>query len=83
MSTQPPPHPGTASQADPTPTPSPPDTEPLVSLRTALVLLTAAFIGTIAGALTALSTSNVPGALLAAMTGFGASTLGLHKLIGR
>ncbi|WP_177181547.1 hypothetical protein [Streptomyces sp. TLI_105] len=54
-----------------------------MSLRTALVLLTAAFIGTIAGALTALSTSNVPGALLAAMTGFGASTLGLHKLIGR
>ncbi|WP_221890462.1 hypothetical protein, partial [Streptomyces sp. WAC07061] len=63
--------------------PPPPDAEPLVSARTALVLLTAAFIGTVLGALTFLSTGNAAGGLIAALSGFGAATLGLHKLIGR
>ncbi|MFE1559223.1 hypothetical protein ACFW6V_30080 [Streptomyces sp. NPDC058734] len=65
------------------PPPPPPDGEPLVSQRTALVLLMAAFIGTVLGALTALSTGNAAGGLIAARSGFGAATLGLHKLIGR
>ncbi|MGJ5831959.1 hypothetical protein [Streptomyces ossamyceticus] len=68
--------------ADPEPRPSSPDTEPLLSQRTALVLLIAAFIGTVVGVLALFSAGNVAGALLAGVTGFGTSTVGLHKLIG-
>ncbi|RST00533.1 hypothetical protein EF910_31295 [Streptomyces sp. WAC07149] len=67
----------------PAPAPAPPDTEPLVSLRTALVLLTAAFVATVVGALTARSTRDAAGGLIAALSAFGAATLALHKLIGR
>ncbi|MGW6790758.1 hypothetical protein [Streptomyces chartreusis] len=67
----------------PEPSPSSPDAEPLLSQRAALVLLMAAFIGTVVGVLTFFSASNAAGALLAGVTAFGASTLGLHKLIGR
>ncbi|GLX17500.1 hypothetical protein [Streptomyces lavendulae] len=74
---QPPPVPA------PAPAPAPPDTEPLVSLRTALVLLTAAFVATVVGALTARSTRDAAGGLIAALSAFGAATLALHKLIGR
>ncbi|MGE7384505.1 hypothetical protein ACQKM2_03235 [Streptomyces sp. NPDC004126] len=81
--TTPPPPPPPRPEPVPQPAAVPPDTEPLVSLRTALVLLTAAFIGTVLGALTALSTGNPAAGLIAALTGFGVATLGLHKLIGR
>lgn len=60
-----------------------PDTEPLLSQRATLVFLAAAFIGATVGILTYLSATNVAGALLAGLTGFGTSTLGLHKLISR
>ncbi|MBT2491312.1 hypothetical protein J7E96_22870 [Streptomyces sp. ISL-96] len=46
------------------------------------MLLTAAFIGTTVGVLTFFSAVNAAGALLAGLTGFGVSTLGLHKLMG-
>ncbi|MDQ0935061.1 shikimate kinase [Streptomyces turgidiscabies] len=70
MTTPPPPGP-----------PSPPDA-PLLSQRAVVVLLTAAFIGAVFGVLTFFSTGNAAGALLAGLTGTGASTLGLHKIIG-
>ncbi|MEV8319868.1 hypothetical protein AB0Q95_37490 [Streptomyces sp. NPDC059900] len=75
--TTPPPEP-----TGPQPAPSAPDTQPLLSQRAALVLLTAAFIGTLVGVLTWFSAGNAAGALLAGVTGFGAGTVGLHKLIG-
>ena len=65
------------------PPPGPPPTGgPLLSERAVLVLLAAAFIGVVVGALTFFSAGNAAGALLAGLTGAGASTLGLHKLIG-
>ncbi|MER6128634.1 hypothetical protein ABT173_39955 [Streptomyces sp. NPDC001795] len=64
------------------PAPSP-ETEPLLTQRAVLVLLTAAFIGVAVGVLTYFSSGNAAGAVLAGLTGAGASTLGLHKLIGR
>ncbi|MFI1928684.1 hypothetical protein [Streptomyces sp. NPDC020377] len=73
------PPPGTTG---PDPRPGDPDAGPLLSQRTALVLLMAAFIGTVVGVLALFSAGNVAGALLAGVTGFGTSTLGLHKLIG-
>ncbi|MER6635335.1 hypothetical protein ACFCXC_01475 [Streptomyces microflavus] len=69
----------TTSQTPPA-TPSP-DAQPLLSQRAVLVLLAAAFIGSAVGVLTFLSAGNIAGALLAGLTGAGASTLGLHKLI--
>ncbi|AQU67729.1 hypothetical protein BBN63_17265 [Streptomyces niveus] len=55
--------------------------EPLLPQRSVLVLLAAAFIGVIVGVLTFFSAGSVAGALLAGLTGSGASTLGLHILI--
>ncbi|MDK9498782.1 hypothetical protein QEZ40_003987 [Streptomyces katrae] len=75
--------PASVQPPPPVPAPAPPDTEPLVSLRTALVLLTAAFVATVVGALTARSTRDAAGGLIAALSAFGAATLALHKLIGR
>ncbi|WP_037628739.1 hypothetical protein [Streptomyces aureus] len=66
----------------PPPPPHNPDAEPLLTQRTVLVLLTASFIGTIIGVLVFFSSGNSAGALLAGLTGFGTSTLGLHQLIG-
>ncbi|MDH2393981.1 hypothetical protein QCN29_35580 [Streptomyces sp. HNM0663] len=62
--------------------PPSPDAEPLLAPRTVLILLAAAFIGAIVGVLTFLSAGDVAGALLAGLAGAGASTLGLHRLIG-
>ncbi|WP_392840239.1 hypothetical protein [Streptomyces sp. LN500] len=45
--------------------------------------MTAAIIGAIAEALTFFSTEDVAKALLAGLTGFGLSTVALHKFIGR
>ncbi|SOD87654.1 hypothetical protein [Streptomyces sp. Ag109_G2-15] len=75
MTTQPPP---------PPPAPNSPGSQPeaLVTQRAVLVLLAAAFIGATVGALSFFSTGNAAGALLAGLTGAGASTLGLHKLMG-
>lgn len=64
------------------PPPSTPDSEPLLSQHAAVVLLTAAFLGTVVGVLAFLSTGNTAGALLAAVAAAGASVLGLHRLIG-
>ncbi|GAA1413980.1 hypothetical protein GCM10009639_67570 [Kitasatospora putterlickiae] len=55
---------------------------PLMSMHTALVLLAAAFIGLVAGALTFLGGGPVAAAVLAGLTGAGASVSVLHKLIG-
>ncbi|MFD7907059.1 hypothetical protein ACFV4G_33075 [Kitasatospora sp. NPDC059747] len=68
------------------PTPTPPnqsETEPLLTVRTAIILLTAAVIGLVAGGLTYLGTRSTPGAALAGLTAAGASVVGLHQLIGR
>ncbi|MEU6071826.1 MULTISPECIES: hypothetical protein [Streptomyces] len=73
----------TPTPPPPEPSPSSADTEPLLSQRAALVLLMAAFIGTVVGVLAFFSTGNAASALLAGVTAFGTSTLGLHKLIGR
>lgn len=56
--------------------------EPLLSQRAVLVLVTAAFLGTIVGMLTLFSTGNAAGAVLASVSTAGASILGLHALIG-
>ncbi|MGW7207103.1 hypothetical protein [Streptomyces sp. NPDC054837] len=50
--------------------------------RAVLVLLTAAFLGLVVGGLTYLSTRDVASAALAGLACAGASTLGLHQLIG-
>lgn len=70
---------------DPSPAPDPPGAEPgpLLTQRALLVLVAAAFIGTVVGVLTFLSAGDVAGALLAGLTGFGTATFGLHRLIGR
>ncbi|MFC8826537.1 hypothetical protein ACFT9I_14485 [Streptomyces sp. NPDC057137] len=65
--------------SDPNPGPEP---GPLLSAHAALVLVTAAFIGTIVGTLTYFSTHDTPAALLAGLTASGAGTLALDRLIG-
>ncbi|GAA1108071.1 hypothetical protein [Kitasatospora arboriphila] len=68
-----------------TPTPNPSNQSgptPFLTLRTVVVLLAAAVIGLVVGGLTFLSTRSAAGAVLAGLTAFGASVLGLHKLIG-
>ncbi|MEE1782673.1 hypothetical protein PUR71_07015 [Streptomyces sp. SP17BM10] len=68
--------------SSPTPTPaSPPEPDPFLTVRTAIILLAAAFIGLIAGGLTFLSGGPAAGAVLAGLTGFGLSVPVLHKLI--
>ncbi len=62
---------------------APGDTSPLISAHAAVVFVTAAIIGAIAEALTFFSTEDVAKALLAGLTGFGLSTVALHKFIGR
>jgi hypothetical protein len=75
MTSQPSPHPPASNSPESNP-------RPLLPQRTVLVLLAAAFVGVIVGVLTFLSAGNVAASLLAGLTGFGASTLGLHTLIG-
>ncbi|QEV21644.1 MULTISPECIES: hypothetical protein [Streptomyces] len=68
----------------PTPPSDPgPANEALLSQRTALILLMAAFFSTVVGVLTLLSTGGTAGALLAGLAAFGGCTIGLHSLIGR
>lgn len=62
--------------------PNPPGHGPFMSLNTAVVLLTAAVIGLIVGGLTFLSGGLVAGAVLAGLTGAGASIPVLRSLIG-
>lgn len=66
----------------PPPVPGPEDPKPFLSVRTVIVLLTAAFIGAIAGVLTYFSTGNTAGAVLAGLIGVGASVPALNSLIG-
>ncbi|MFF5024210.1 hypothetical protein ACFY2J_08160 [Streptomyces collinus] len=64
----------------------PPQTQqepgPLLTLRTTVILLTAAIIGLVVGGLTFLSARSTAGAVLAGLTSFGVSVPVLHKLIG-
>ncbi|MFF1909227.1 hypothetical protein [Kitasatospora sp. NPDC058218] len=59
--------------------PSEPD--PPLTVRTAIILLGGAFIGTVVGGLTFLGGSPAAGAVLAGLMGLGTSVMGLHKLI--
>ncbi|MFC9748320.1 hypothetical protein [Streptomyces niveus] len=70
--------------AAPTPPPVPGtgDPKPFLPVRTAIVLQTAAFAGTIAGGLTYLSTGNTAGAVLGGLACLGASVPALNGLIG-
>ncbi|MFC4508253.1 MULTISPECIES: hypothetical protein [Streptomyces] len=67
----------------PAPNPPSPDGEPLLTQRALLIFVSAAVIGAIVGVLTFFSgVGNAAGALLAGLTGFGASIFGLHRLTG-
>lgn len=57
--------------------------EPLLTARSALILLTAAVLAMVVGTLTYFSAGNTAAAVLAGLTAGGASLLGLPKLIGR
>ncbi|MFJ8584885.1 hypothetical protein ACIRD2_09530 [Streptomyces sp. NPDC093595] len=61
--------------------PDQPDPAPFLTVHTALVLLAAAFIGSVVGGLAFLSGGPVAGAVLAGLTGFGASVPVLRSLI--
>ncbi|MFG2825683.1 hypothetical protein ACGFX4_40420 [Kitasatospora sp. NPDC048365] len=74
-----PPDPTPQSRPSPTP-PSP--TPPFLTARTAIVLLSAAVIGLVAGGLAFLDGTPAAGAVLIGLTAAGASVLGLHTLIG-
>ncbi|MFD9807609.1 hypothetical protein ACFWZZ_10875 [[Kitasatospora] papulosa] len=65
------------------PTSPPPDREPLLTIHAAVVLVMAAIVGATMGVLTFFSAGNAAAALLAGFTGFGASALGLDKVVGR
>ncbi|MET9707760.1 hypothetical protein [Streptomyces griseus] len=56
---------------------------PLLTSRSALILVAAVVLGGIAGVLTHFSTGNTATAMLAGLAGAGASTPVLHTLIGR
>ncbi|MCK2145367.1 hypothetical protein ACFWG7_24060 [Streptomyces koyangensis] len=78
------------SQNDGTPSSTPPsgggslgeNSGPLVSQRAATVGTAAAVIGGVIGALTYIEAGNLAGAVIAGLMTFGASVLGLHKVIG-
>ncbi|MFI6151725.1 hypothetical protein ACIBCA_03400 [Kitasatospora sp. NPDC051170] len=61
---------------------TPPDPTPLLTVRTALILLAAAVIGLAVGGLTFLGGGPTPTAVLAGLTGAGVSVPVLTKLIG-
>ncbi|MGW0612004.1 hypothetical protein [Streptomyces sp. NPDC002788] len=64
------------------PTPPPPqDPEPFMTMHTALVLLSAAFIGLIVGGLSFFSGGPAAAAVLAGLTAFGISVPVLRSLI--
>ncbi|WP_457033203.1 hypothetical protein [Kitasatospora sp. P5_F3] len=58
-----------------------PEPAPFLTLHTTLVLLAAAFIGSVVGILTFLSGGPAAGAVLAGLTGFGASVPVLRQLV--
>ncbi|MCV7080123.1 hypothetical protein [Mycolicibacterium insubricum] len=58
-------------------------TDPLIPLRTAVVLLASLLIAAIAGRLTYLTSHDIPKALLAAGAAFGGGAVCLNTLIGR
>ncbi|CAN3978402.1 hypothetical protein [Kitasatospora purpeofusca] len=66
----------------PTPQNQPPVSTPLLTVRTAIILLTATVIGLIAGGLTFLGGGPAADAVLAGLAGAGASVPVLHQLIG-
>ncbi|MFA7767919.1 hypothetical protein ACGFNX_41860 [Streptomyces sp. NPDC048723] len=61
--------------------PNQPDPAPFLTVHAALILLAAAFIGSMVGGLTFLSGGPVAGAVLAGLTGSGASIPVLRSLI--
>ncbi|MER6444119.1 hypothetical protein [Streptomyces venezuelae] len=72
----------TTTSTQPTPpTSEPNDPGPLITAHAALVFLMAAFIGAMAGVLTALSTGNTAASVLAGLSACGVSIPVLHKLI--
>ncbi|MFF6903345.1 hypothetical protein [Streptomyces hydrogenans] len=78
------------SQNDGTPSSTPPSgggsreegSGPLVSQRAATVIMAAVVSGGAIGVLTYVETGSLAGAVGAGLVAFGASLLGLHKLIG-
>lgn len=57
-------------------------TEPLLSLRAAVILLCSLLIAIAVGGLTYLTAHNIAAALIACGTGFGTSALWLNTIIG-
>ncbi|MFJ3791354.1 hypothetical protein [Kitasatospora sp. NPDC090091] len=69
--------------SSPAPTPqNQPGPAPFLTVRTAIILVAAVVIGLVVGGLTFLGGGPVAAAVLAGLTGSGASVLGLHQLIG-
>ncbi|WP_380282518.1 hypothetical protein [Kitasatospora purpeofusca] len=67
-----------------TPTPNPSNQSgptPFLTVRTVVVLLTAAVIGLVVGGLTFLGGGHSAAAAVAGLVAFGPSVTGLHKLI--
>ncbi|MFE7587758.1 hypothetical protein ACWDD9_31570 [Kitasatospora sp. NPDC001119] len=62
----------------PTPPPAP---EPFLTVRTAVILLAGALTGLVVGGLTFLGGGRAATAAVAGLAAFGASVVGLHKLI--
>ncbi|MFB6888741.1 hypothetical protein ACFCX4_05415 [Kitasatospora sp. NPDC056327] len=67
--------------SDPTPGTPPTDPAPLLTVRTTVVLLSAAVIGLVTGGLAFLGGGPTAGAVLAGLTASGAGVPALHKLI--
>jgi hypothetical protein len=55
---------------------------PLLTVRTAVVLVAASHVGTGFGVLTYLSASDPVASTITTLATFGAAALGLHKVIG-
>ncbi|WP_371502985.1 hypothetical protein OG871_37575 [Kitasatospora sp. NBC_00374] len=70
------------TSSNPTPRNQSTGPAPLLTVRTTIILLAAAVIGLVAGGLTLLGGGPAPDAVLAGLTGAGASVPVLHKLIG-
>ncbi|WP_320068351.1 hypothetical protein [Micromonospora sp. RTGN7] len=56
--------------------------KPLLTQRSALILMTAACCGVVVGVLTAMSEVSEPTAILAGLAAGGSATVGLNSLIG-
>jgi hypothetical protein len=62
---------------------TPPQHDPLVPLRLALIAVIAIFIGVVIGTLTYLASPSVPAAMTAGLVAFGTTVVALDKLVGR